>query len=54
MRCWPGRQYLAYRFRMPTNVYVDGPNLYYAALRDRPIRWLDLQTWCESLLPDQQ
>jgi uncharacterized LabA/DUF88 family protein len=38
---------------MPTNVYVDGPNLYYAALRDRPVRWLDLVTWCERLLPDQ-
>jgi len=37
---------------MATNVYVDGPNLYYAALRDRPVRWLDLTTWCEQLLPD--
>ena len=37
---------------MATNVYVDGPNLYYGALRDRPVRWLDLTTWCEQLLPD--
>jgi uncharacterized LabA/DUF88 family protein len=37
---------------MATNVYVDGPNLYYAALRDRPVRWLDLATWCDQLLPD--
>ena len=44
----------AYRFAMPTNVYVDGPNLYYAALRNRPVRWLDLSSWCAALLPDQQ
>ena len=37
---------------MTTNVYVDGPSLYYGALKDRPGRWLDLQTWCERLLPD--
>ena len=38
---------------MTTNVYVDGPSLYYGALKDRPGRWLDLQTWCERLLPGQ-
>jgi uncharacterized LabA/DUF88 family protein len=37
---------------MTTNVYVDGPGLYYGALKDRPGRWLDLQTWCERLLPE--
>jgi hypothetical protein len=39
---------------MPPNVYVDGPNLYYAALRNRPVRWLDLSSWCAALLSDQQ
>ncbi len=37
---------------MTTNVYVDGPGLYYGALKDRAGRWLDLRTWCERLLPD--
>jgi hypothetical protein len=27
---------------MKTIVYVDGLNLYYAALRDTPFKWLDL------------
>ena len=38
---------------MPTNFYVDGPNLYYAALKDKTIRWLDLVTWCERLFPEE-
>ena len=37
---------------MITNVYVDGFNLYYRALRGTPFRWLDL--WClsKTLFPD--
>ena len=27
---------------MITNVYIDGFNLYYRALKDTPFRWLDL------------
>ncbi len=38
---------------MATNFYVDGPNLYYAALKDKTIRWLDLVTWCERLFPQE-
>ena len=37
---------------MPTtNVYIDGFNLYYGALRGTPYRWLDLERLCEFLLP---
>ena len=38
---------------MPTNFFVDGPNLYYAALKDKMIRWLDLVTWCERMFPQE-
>lgn len=38
---------------MVTNVYVDGPNLYYGALKNTAARWLDLRTWVENLLPGQ-
>ena len=34
-----------------TNVYVDGFNLYYRALRDTPFRWLDLRKLSEVLFP---
>ena len=37
---------------MRTNVYVDGFNLYYRALRDTPFRWLDLRKLAEALFPD--
>lgn len=33
------------------NVYVDGFNLYYGALKRTPYRWLDLRTLCTRLLP---
>ena len=36
---------------MITNVYVDGFNLYYRALRDSPFRWLDLRKLAEMLFP---
>lgn len=36
---------------MITNVYVDGFNLYYRALRDTPFRWLNLRQMAEELLP---
>lgn len=39
--------------RIDANVYVDGFNLYYSALRDTPHRWLDLQALAVRLLdPD--
>ena len=35
-----------------TNVYIDGFNLYYGALKTNPAgRWLDLEAMCAGLLP---
>ena len=34
-----------------TNLYVDGFNLYYPALKDTPFRWLDLRKLAETLFP---
>jgi uncharacterized LabA/DUF88 family protein len=36
-----------------TNVYVDGFNLYYGAVRGTPYKWLDLHALCVALLPGQ-
>ena len=36
---------------MLTNVYVDGFNLYYRALRGTPFKWLDLRKLAEVLFP---
>ena len=36
---------------MATNVYIDGLNLYYGALKGTPYRWLDLEKLCRMLLP---
>lgn len=34
-----------------TNVYIDGFNLYYGALRGTPHKWLDVDALCRALLP---
>ena len=39
---------------MITNVYIDGFNLYYRALKDTPFRWLDLRALSETLFPDDE
>ena len=39
---------------MRTNVYIDGFNLYYRAVRDTPYRWLDLAALCSALLPKHE
>jgi len=36
---------------MKTNIYVDGFNLYYRALKDTPFKWLDLRKLAETLFP---
>ena len=33
-----------------SDVYIDGLNLYYGALRDSPYRWLDLMKLSRGLL----
>jgi uncharacterized LabA/DUF88 family protein len=35
---------------MITNVYIDGFNLYYGALKQTPYRWLDIEQMCGLLL----
>lgn len=37
--------------QVKTNIYVDGFNLYYRALRGTPFRWLDLRKLAEVLFP---
>jgi hypothetical protein len=37
--------------RPTTNVYIDGFNLYFGALKGSPYKWLDLEALCAKLLP---
>ena len=39
---------------MITNLYADGFNLYYRALKDTPLRWLDLRKLVEILFPQDE
>lgn len=39
---------------MLTNVYIDGFNLYYRALKGSAFKWLNLQTLAENLFPNDQ
>jgi hypothetical protein len=34
-----------------TNVYIDGFNFYYGALKKTPYRWINVRKLCELLLP---
>jgi uncharacterized LabA/DUF88 family protein len=34
-----------------SNVYVDGFNLYYGAVKDTPYKWLDIAALCHQVLP---
>lgn len=34
------------------NVYVDGFNLYYGAVKNSPYRWLDVAALCKRMLPN--
>jgi hypothetical protein len=36
---------------MKTNVYVDGFNLYYGAIKGTPYKWLDIRKYCELAFP---
>ena len=36
---------------MKANIYVDGFNLYYGALKNTPYRWLDIAKLCRIMLP---
>lgn len=39
---------------MRTNFYIDGFNLYFIALSNRPYRWLDLSKLCSRLVPNHE
>jgi uncharacterized LabA/DUF88 family protein len=34
------------------NVYIDGFNLYYGAVKNSPYKWLDLEALCHRMLPN--
>lgn len=42
--------------QVSTNFYIDGFNLYYRALKTRlpQYKWLDIQSFCQSLLPEHE
>jgi hypothetical protein len=37
-----------------TNVYVDGFNLYYGAVKGTPYKWLDIRKYCELAFPKNE
>ena len=39
---------------MRTNVYVDGFNLYYGAVRGTPYKWLNIRRMCELAFPKNE
>jgi hypothetical protein len=39
---------------MKTNVYVDGFNLYYGAVKDTPYKWLNIRQMCETAFPKNE
>ncbi|HIE37805.1 MAG TPA: NYN domain-containing protein [Anaerolineae bacterium] len=39
---------------MKANIYVDGFNLYYGAVKGTPYRWLNIAAMCRLLLPRDQ
>lgn len=39
---------------MTTNVYIDGFNLYYGCVKGTPWKWLDLEAFCRTLMPQEQ
>jgi len=34
------------------NIYIDGFNLYYGAVKGSPYKWLDLGALCHRMLPN--
>ncbi|MBY0113081.1 MAG: NYN domain-containing protein [Phycisphaerales bacterium] len=39
---------------MRTAIYVDGFNLYFGAVKDTPLKWLDIHAMCRMLLPSHE
>ena len=43
-----------FRWPMASNIYIDGFNLYYGAVRGSPFKWLNLAEMCRRLLPNRE
>lgn len=39
--------------KLKTVVYIDGFNLFYGLLKGSPNKWLDLNAFCDTVLPDR-
>ena len=39
---------------MMTNVYIDGFNLFYGALKGSAYKWLDVKRLAQTLLPEDE
>ncbi len=39
---------------MKANIYIDGFNLYYGAVKGTPYRWLNIAAMCRLLLPNDE
>jgi uncharacterized LabA/DUF88 family protein len=39
---------------LKTNIYIDGFNLYFGAVKGTPYKWLDLAEMCRLMLPRNQ
>ena len=47
----PPLHFVGFGVGLRTNVYIDGFNLYYGRLRGTSYKWLDLERFCDELLP---
>jgi hypothetical protein len=43
--------YKCLKIMAKVNVYIDGFNLYYGAVKSSPFKWLDLAALCHRMLP---
>lgn len=58
-RLWRPQRFLGAAHRLSgraanTNVYVDGFNLYYGAVKDTPYKWLNIRRMCELIFPSNR
>ncbi|MEM9227605.1 MAG: NYN domain-containing protein, partial [Verrucomicrobiota bacterium] len=38
-------------YKYKTSVFIDGFNLYYGSLKNTDLKWLNLESFCDKLLP---
>ena len=46
--------FVCYNANVRTNVYIDGFNLYYRAVKGTPYKWLNLHSICQALVPGHE